>query len=184
MWQREIISLKSYTRDTELYRQNFTELFQSQLLILSYKITFPILFTKLHQKQLRQSPFKSILQHKKPFHVTTDEGVHHSCFRTNFQHFQEVKFFRTHEVSSTKFCFDGQQNALNLVQANVTFPYPPEKIIECFSLVFIGCRKGKFTWNELNHLGVRATAVMKSYFHFEDNGGIIANLPPCLARKV
>ena len=69
------------------------------------------------------------------------------------------------------------------------FHTPPEKIIERFSLVFIGCRKVKFTWNELNHLGVRATAVMsllfkKSYFHFEDNGGIIANLPPFIARKV
>ena len=48
--------------------------------------------------------------------------------------------------------------------------YTPWK---CFSLVFIGCRKVKFTWNKLNHLGVRATTVMsllfkKSYFHFEE----------------
>lgn len=107
MWQRERISLKSYTRDSKLYRQNFTELFQSQLLIVVLQNNFSYTFPKLQQKQLRQSPFKSILQHKKPFNVTTDEGLHHNCFRGNFQHFQEEKFFRTHEVSSTKFCFDG-----------------------------------------------------------------------------
>ena len=142
MWQRERVSLKSYILEIQNYTgRTSLSYFRASFWLLSYKITFPILFTKLHQKQLRQSPFKSILQDKKPFIATTDEGVHHSCFRGNFQHFQ-------------------------------------------FSLVFIGCRKGKFTWNELNHLGVRATAVMKSYFHFEDNRGIIANLPPFLAQKV
>ena len=50
MWQRERVSLKSYTRDTELYRQNFTELFQSQLLIVVLQNNFSYTFHKTPSK--------------------------------------------------------------------------------------------------------------------------------------
>ena len=45
-------------------------------------------------------------------------------------------------------------------------------------LVFSGCRKGKFTWNGLNRLGVKATTVMslsskRSYLHFEKKAMVV-----------
>ena len=58
MWQRERISLKSYTRDTELYRQNFTELFQSQLLIVVLQNNFSYTFHKTPSKTTATESFQ------------------------------------------------------------------------------------------------------------------------------
>ena len=58
MWQRERISLKSYTRDTKLYRQNFTELFQSQLLIVVLQNNFSYTFHKTPTKTTATESFQ------------------------------------------------------------------------------------------------------------------------------
>ena len=79
-----------------------------------YRITFFKLFTKFQSKQLRQSPFKSIQQHKKPAMLLLMKDFITGVFLGIFKTFKNSNFSGHMKMTTSQLCFDGYPTSIYL----------------------------------------------------------------------